>query len=88
MINFLILVLFLSSIYGISHISNKIFSINSDGILLYDFFSGIYFIIFISLILNFFIPLSLVSYLITIIGIIFFFKNIRNINFNKAILFY
>lgn len=86
MINFLILVLFLSSIYGISHISNKIFSINSDGILLYDFFSGIYFIIFISLILNFFIPLSLVSYLITIIGIIFFFKNIRNINFNFFVL--
>jgi hypothetical protein len=88
MINFLILILFLIVVYGISNISNKIFSINSNGTILYDFFSGIHFIIFLSLILNFFIPLNLVSYLITIIGIFFFFRNISNLNFNFFVLIF
>lgn len=86
MLNFLILVLFLICVYGISCIPKKLFSIRSGSILLYDFFSGIYFIIFISLVLNFFIPLNLISNFIFVIGIILFLINIKNINFNFFLL--
>ena len=86
MLNFLILVLFLICVYGITCIPKKLFSISSSSILLYDFFSGIYFIIFISLVLNFFIPLNLISNFIFIIGIILFLINFKNINFNFFLL--
>ena len=82
MVNLFLLIIFLISVYGVSVIFNKLFFLNPKKTLLEDFFSGTYIIILISLIFNFFFPLKFLSYLIVIVGIILFFKNLKNLNFN------
>ena len=82
MVNLFLLIIFLISVYGVSIIFNKLFFLNPKKTLLEYFFSGTYIIILISLIFNFFFPLKFLSYLIVIVGIILFCKNLKNLNFN------
>ena len=82
MVNLFLLIIFLISVYGVSIISNKLFFLNQKNTLLEDFFSGIYLIILISLIFNFFFPLKFLNYFIIIFGTFLFLINFKNLNFN------
>ena len=74
------------SILGYSYLFKKILNPKEKDIKIYnlDFLYGLFFLIFLSIFFNFLIPLFKISYVVLIIGIVFFlyifFKKIININ--------
>ena len=91
-ISFTFNILCLLTIIGFSYIGKKFFY-NQKIITLdnHDIFYGLILILFLSLFINFFLPLKNISYLIYIIGIFIFFKARKYINiniFNYAIIIF